>query len=324
MTRKGCSGLKGGHDLAQSLADYAARVDEALVAIPLLQDAEGAAAEVSMIPPAQGAVPEPLKSAMRYSLLLPGKRLRPALLLASYRLLAEDWSAAMPFAISLEMVHTYSLIHDDLPALDNDDLRRGQPTNHRIFGENVAILAGDGLYSLAFETMLTAALTWEPPRAAIAAMEQIARYAGVTGMIAGQTLDVKLEGAKPQTDTVAYIHRHKTADLITAAVTAGLLLGNANSSQLQAGEAYGQNLGMAFQIVDDLLDVQGDTATLGKQTGMDAQRGKMTWPAVHGIAEAQVAARRYGQAAKGAILDAFGCKATFLCELAEQTLTRVR
>jgi geranylgeranyl diphosphate synthase type II len=309
--------------MEQSLATYAAMVDEALAAAPLLRNAQGIAAAVSTLPPPKGEVPEPLKSAMRYSLLLPGKCLRPALLLASCRLLKEDWPTAMPFAISLEMVHAYSLIHDDLPALDNDDLRRGQPTNHRVFGENVAILAGDGLYSLAFETMLAAALTWEPPRAAIAAMEEIARRSGVTGMIAGQTLDVKLEGKEPEADTVAYIHRHKTADLITAAVMAGLLLAGANARQLQAGETYGQNLGMAFQIVDDLLDVQGDTATLGKQTGMDAQRGKMTWPAAYGMDESRTAARRYGQAAKDAIFSVFGGNATFLCELAEQTLTRV-
>jgi geranylgeranyl diphosphate synthase, type II len=309
--------------MEQSLAVYAAMVDEALAAVPLLQNAQGTAATVSTQPPSQGETPEPLRSAMRYSLLLPGKRLRPALLLASYRLLKENWPLAMPFAISLEMVHAYSLIHDDLPALDNDDLRRGQPTNHRVFGENVAILAGDGLYSLAFETMLSAALTWEPPHAAIAAAEEIARRAGVTGMIAGQTLDVKLEGEKPEAETVAYIHRHKTADLITAAVMAGLLLACADTAQLQAGEIYGQNLGIAFQIVDDLLDVQGNTATLGKQTGMDAQRGKMTWPAAYGVDESRAAARCYAQTARNAIFSAFGDRAMFLCELTEQTLTRV-
>jgi len=304
------------------LAEYLAAVDEALAGIPLLEGAQGTQAKAAR-PDSDSEVPEPLRSAMRYSLTLPGKRLRPTLLLASYRLLKPDWHAAMPFAIALEMVHAYSLIHDDLPALDNDDLRRGMPTSHRAFGENMAILAGDGLYSLAFETMLSASLRWKPEQAAIAAMEEIARRAGVRGMIAGQTLDVKLEGTPPVPDTVAYIHRHKTADLITAAVVAGLLLGGADRAQREAGEAYGQNLGIAFQIVDDLLDVQGDATTLGKQTGVDAQRGKMTWPAVYGLdrsrADAETAVRQATDALMG-----FGKQADILRELAQHTLTRVR
>jgi geranylgeranyl diphosphate synthase type II len=260
---------------------------------------------------------------MRYSLTLPGKRLRPALLLASYHLIAEDWQSAMPFAVALEMIHAYSLVHDDLPALDNDDLRRGQPSNHKAFGENIAILAGDGLYSLAFETMLAASLRYRYPKRAINAMEQIARRAGVSGMIAGQTLDVKLEGTSPDAQTVTYIHRHKTADLLTAAVLGGLVLGGATKRQLAAGEAFGQNLGMAFQIVDDLLDLQGDMLTLGKQTGMDAQRGKMTWPSVHGEQAARADAERYLQSAVAA-LSVFGEKAALLSDLAGRMLHRVR
>jgi geranylgeranyl diphosphate synthase type II len=154
-------------------------------------------------------------------------------------------------------------------------------------------------------------------------MEEIARRAGVRGMIAGQTLDVALEGTPPLPETVAYIHRHKTADLITAAVVAGLLLGGADRAQCEAGEVYGQNLGIAFQIVDDLLDVQGDTATLGKQTGMDAQRGKMTWPAVYGLERSRADAGRVVQQAVDA-LTGFGGNADFLRNLAQQTLTRVR
>ncbi len=305
-----------------TLTEYVAAVDEALLTVPLLSGTQGVQAK-AIKPDTDSEVPEPLKSAMRYSLTLPGKRLRPTLLLASYRLINPDWRAAMPFAIALEMVHAYSLIHDDLPALDNDDLRRGMPTNHKVFGENMAILAGDGLYSLAFETMLNAALCWKPAHSAIAAMEEIAHRAGVRGMIAGQTLDVALEGTPPVPDTVAYIHRHKTADLITAAVVAGLLLGGADRVQCEAGEKYGQNLGVAFQIVDDLLDVQGDTAMLGKQTGMDAQRGKMTWPAVYGLEQSRTDAGRAVQQAVDA-LTGFGGKADFLRNLAQQTLTRVR
>ncbi len=297
-------------------------VEAALTAQPLLAGTDALCTEASAQTPADGTVPEPLRSAMRYSLLLPGKRLRPVLLLAAYNLLAEDWQTALPYATALEMIHTYSLIHDDLPALDNDALRRGKPTSHRVFGENIAILAGDGLYSLAMETMLADALQAQEPTRAIAAMEEIARRAGVRGMIAGQTLDVKLEGAQPNAGRVGYIHRHKTADLLTAPVVAGLTLAGADAVQRAAGETYGQQLGLAFQIVDDLLDLHGDVQTLGKQTGMDAQHGKMTWPTVFGEAESRAEARRCIDGAVEA-LGAFGEEASFLRSLALQTLTRV-
>ncbi|MCE5342835.1 MAG: polyprenyl synthetase family protein, partial [Eubacteriales bacterium] len=302
---------------------YVNAVEQAIQATPLLAGALGPASTAAIRPPREGEVPEPLKSAMRYSLTLPGKRLRPALLLASYHLLAEDWQNVLPFAVALEMIHAYSLVHDDLPALDNDDLRRGQPSNHKAFGENIAILAGDGLYSLAFETMLDASVRFRYPRRALAAMEMIAHRAGVRGMIAGQTLDVKLEGTPPDAQTVGYIHRHKTADLLTAAVLSGLMLAGATKRQRAAGEAYGQNLGMAFQIVDDLLDLQGDTLTLGKRTGMDAQRGKMTWPAVYGEHAAHEDAARYLQNAVEAVT-IFEQKATLLSDLAGRMLYRVR
>ena len=269
-----------------------------------------------------GEIPQPLRSAMRYSLSLPGKRLRPVLLLASYHVLKSDWQSVLPYAVALEMIHTYSLIHDDLPALDDDDLRRGQPSNHKVFGENIAVLAGDALYSLAFETMLSAALAWPQPKLALAAMEEIARRAGVRGMIAGQTLDVKLEQTEPSARMVKYIHRHKTTDLITAPVVAGLMLAGAEETQIRAGEAYGQCLGMAFQIVDDLLDVQGDTQTLGKQTGMDAQRGKMTWPSVYGVEIARADARRCVDEAVRALAP-FGESSAFLTTLARDSLSRV-
>ena len=273
--------------------------------------------------PEDDGIPAPLRAAMRYSLLLPGKRLRPTLLLAGYALVAADWETALPFALAMEMIHAYSLIHDDLPALDNDDLRRGQPTNHRVFGENVAILAGDGLYSLAFETMLTASLRFPKPENAIAAMEEIARRAGVRGMIGGQTMDVVMEGQTPSREMVGYIHRHKTADLITAAVVAGLRLADAEASAIAAGETYGQKLGLAFQIVDDLLDLEGDVTTLGKQTGMDAQRGKMTWPTVYGEQAARIMAAQLSDEAIAALAP-FGEKAFDLRELALRTLNRVR
>jgi geranylgeranyl diphosphate synthase type II len=257
---------------------------------------------------------------MRYSLLLPGKRIRPVLLLAACHLVSDGWETALPYAVGLEMIHTYSLIHDDLPALDNDLLRRGKPANHIVFGENVAILAGDGLYSLAFETMLAAAQA-SGSAGALAAVLEIAVRAGVRGMIAGQTLDVKLEGTQPRKDMVHYIQRHKTGDLLTAPLAAGLLIAGANEAQLAAGKTYGAKLGHAFQIVDDLLDLRGNETLLGKQTGMDERRGKMTWPAVYGEETSRVDAQRLIAQAKEA-LSVFGPRAAFLQALADFTLTR--
>ncbi len=303
---------------------FRAAVEEALERYPLLAEAGDAiVTQAPLVEPQEGAIPQPLQSAMRYSLLLPGKRLRPVLLLAAYALMEEDWQEALPFACALEMIHTYSLVHDDLPALDNDPLRRGKPTNHRVFGENMAILAGDGLLNLAYETMLCAPLSERKPAEALAAMREIALRAGVRGMIAGQALDVKLEGMEPREGLVRYIHRHKTADLVAAPIVAGLSLAGATQAQVASGRKYGENLGLAFQIVDDLLDIVGDTKTLGKQTGMDATRGKMTWPSVRGVDQSRKDA---GQAVEAAVnaLETFGSRADFLRDLAQEMLVRVK
>ena len=190
----------------------------------LLPDPGRPVTEPAQEAPAEGEVPQPLRSAMRYSLLLPGKRIRPVLLLAAYHLLRDDWQEAVPFACALEMIHTYSLIHDDLPAMDDDALRRGKPTNHRVYGEAMAILAGDGLLNMAYETMLAAPLTQKAPERALPAIREMAERAGVRGMVAGQVLDVTMEGQTPRKDIVRYIHLHKTADLLTAPLTAGLML----------------------------------------------------------------------------------------------------
>lgn len=271
--------------------------------------------------PAPGQVPQPLRSAMRYSLLLPGKRIRPVLLLMAYHLAREDWQTAIPYACALEMIHTYSLIHDDLPAMDDDAFRRGKPTNHKVYGEGVAILAGDGLLNMAYETMLSAPVTLERPAEAVAAMEEIARRAGVRGMIAGQALDVTLEGQPPRAEYVEYIHEHKTADLLTAPIVAGLKLAGATEEQLEAGRLYGLNLGLAFQITDDLLDLEGDVNLMGKEAGMDAQRGKMTWPAVFGAEQAREDAKRCVDKAIDA-LSCFGHKADKLRALAAGIIGR--
>jgi geranylgeranyl diphosphate synthase type II len=229
-----------------------------------------------------GEIPDRLLEAMRYSLEAGGKRLRPVMLLAACHMAGGDTTAALPFACALEMIHTYSLIHDDLPAMDNDDLRRGKPTNHKVFGEDIAILAGDGLLNAAAELMAREAMRIGDSRG-IRAMEIIMRHAGVTGMIAGQTKDVLSEGEKPRKDLVAYIHSHKTADLLEAPMEAGLALAGADEAQIRAGYEYGYHLGLAFQMTDDLLDVTGDAALLGKNTGMDAALDKMTWVALRGV-----------------------------------------
>ena len=229
-----------------------------------------------------GNIPERLLSAMRYSLEAGGKRLRPVMLLAACEMAGGDTETALPFACALEMIHTYSLIHDDLPALDNDDLRRGRPTNHRMFGEDLAILAGDGLLNAAAELMARAALRMGDARG-IRALEIIMRHAGVTGMIAGQTQDVLSEGETPREETVAYIHSHKTADLLEAPMEAGMALAGADEATIRIGHEYGLHLGLAFQMTDDLLDVTGDAALLGKNTGTDAGLNKMTWVALKGI-----------------------------------------
>ncbi len=300
---------------------YQAAIEKALANLPALAAAQREPVTETDGVPAKGQIPQPLRSAMRYSLLLPGKRLRPTLLLAAYHLLKDDWQQALPFACALEMIHAYSLVHDDLPALDDDKLRRGQPTNHLVFGENMAILAGDGLLNLAYETMLSAPLCETDPVNALRAIREIAVRAGVTGMIAGQTLDVKLEGSEPSRENVRYIHLHKTADLITAPVVAGLMLAGANEEQLNAGLRYGQGIGLAFQIVDDLLDIQGDVRQLGKETGMDAQRGKLTWPAVCGVEQSRQDARDAVAQAVHA-MQFFGEKGLFLAELAQKSLVR--
>lgn len=269
-----------------------------------------------------GYIPEKLFEAMDYSLSAGGKRLRPVLLLAACETLGGDVEAAFPFACALEMIHTYSLIHDDLPAMDNDDLRRGRPTNHKVFGEGMAILAGDGLLSAAMELMLRAAVRMGDLRG-VRAAEAIARRAGVTGMVAGQVMDVTGEGSTPTMEKVDYIHRHKTADLLTAPIEAGFILAGADETTVAAGCEYGLNLGLAFQMVDDLLDVEGDAATLGKTPGKDVAEGKLTWVAVRGIdhtrADAAAAVKKAVEA-----LESVSGNTNFLKTLAQTTLNRVQ
>ncbi len=269
-----------------------------------------------------GQMPERLEEAMAYSLEAGGKRLRPVLLLAVCDAMGKELSSVMPYACALEMIHTYSLIHDDLPAMDNDNLRRGKPTNHMVFGEGMAILAGDGLLHGAMELMLRTACK-DGSMQGLRAAEAIARRAGVTGMVAGQVMDVTQEGGQVTEEKVTYIHAHKTADMLIAPLEAGLILSGAGQEAIEAGIAYGYHLGMAFQMVDDLLDVIGDEQVMGKQTGMDAQQGKMTWVALKGISGTKQDAAEHIRLACDAA-DHFDQGVKFFKELAKNTLNRVQ
>ncbi|MBP3721425.1 MAG: polyprenyl synthetase family protein [Clostridia bacterium] len=231
-----------------------------------------------------GAIPERLLEAMLYSLTAGGKRLRPVLLLAACEAAGGSCETALPYACALEMIHTYSLIHDDLPGMDNDDLRRGRPTNHKVFGEGVAILAGDGLLNAAMEIVLRESVR-SGNMNGVRAAEVLARHAGVTGMIGGQTVDVTMEGSAPTEELVTYIHSHKTSDLLQATMEMGMILAGCGPDQVEKGRCYGYHLGIAFQIVDDILDVTGNPELMGKNTGMD--ENKMTWVALRGVEQAR-------------------------------------
>ncbi len=267
-----------------------------------------------------GEIPERLLEAMRYSLEAGGKRLRPVMLLAACEMAGGRTDTALPFACALEMIHTYSLIHDDLPGMDNDDLRRGKPTNHKAFGEGMAVLAGDGLLNAATELMARAALQIGDSRG-IRAMEIIMRHAGVTGMIAGQAADLTSEGEMPREDLVTYIHSHKTADLLEAPMEAGLALAGADEETCRIGREYGYHLGLAFQMTDDLLDVTGDAALMGKKTGADAELNKMTWVALRGTDGTAKDAAEQAELAVQAI-DRLPWEHTFFTELARGTVSR--
>ena len=267
-----------------------------------------------------GAIPERLLEAMRYSLEAGGKRLRPVMLLAACDMAGGDMETALPFACAMEMIHTYSLIHDDLPAMDNDDLRRGKPTNHKVFGEGMAVLAGDGLLNAAAELMARAALQFNDNRG-IRALEIIMRHAGVTGMVAGQAADLDSEGEEPREETLTYIHSHKTSDLLEAPMEAGLVLAGADEETCRLGRDYGYHLGLAFQMTDDLLDVTGDTALLGKKTGADAEQDKMTWITLRGVEGTQKDAEEQAELAVRAV-DRMPWEHAFFTELARGTVSR--
>ena len=273
-------------------------------------------------PKGESEMPKLLCESMRYSLLAGGKRVRPVLLLAACEMLGGDLEQAKVPAAALEMIHTYSLIHDDLPGMDDDDYRRGRPTNHKVYGVGHAILAGDGLLNFAYESLLKNAMDYSENLAGhVQAAKAIANRAGVCGMIAGQSLDLSSEHMEPDTERLQYIHTHKTADLLTAPLMAAAYIAGASEEQLDALRRFGYCLGIAFQIDDDLLDVEGDAAVLGKQTGMDAQRGKMTWPALMGVQASRERSARLWDEAEEAI-SIFGDRAWFMRSFAQQLRVR--
>jgi geranylgeranyl diphosphate synthase type II len=292
-------------DLAAYLAERRRMVDRALDEV---------------LPPAD-APPASVHRAMRYSVLAGGKRLRPILVIAGAETVGAGADRVMPTACALELIHTYSLIHDDLPAMDDDDFRRGRPTNHKVFGEAVAILAGDALLTLAFRLIADNAARVADPRVVCDVIREVADAAGTEGMVGGQVVDIESEGRAVTPETLDFIHLRKTAALIRVSLRAGALLGGAGASALAAIGTAGERLGLAFQIVDDILDVEGNLEELGKTAGSDERKQKATYPALHGLDASRQRARMLIQDAKAALAP-LGPAARPLAALADFILER--
>lgn len=289
---------------------------------PLKKTLKEYAAEVNQrleeLLPAEDAVPGEIHTAMRYSVFAGGKRLRPVLAMLMCDACGVDHSRVLNAACALEMIHTYSLIHDDLPAMDDDDLRRGQPSCHRKFGEDIAILAGDALLTYAVEVIADA---FDDPLLSVKVLRCVIRAVGTQGMIGGQVLDVTLENTAPTLEKVESVHRWKTGALITASVSIGAIAAQASEKIVAAAESYGKNIGHAFQIADDILDIRSTAEELGKTPGKDSAEGKITYPAVLGLDESEKRARQY---VKNALEDIsiLGDHAGTLSELAEYIVER--
>ena len=260
--------------------------------------------------------------AMKYSLLAPGKRIRPTLLLAFCEACGGDVTAALPYACAVEMVHSYSLIHDDLPCLDNDDLRRGRPSNHIVYGEDIALLAGDALQTLAFESMLGETALEKNGIKGAKAAGILAAAAGAGGMVGGQTIDVITEGKSPSLDIVLEMYSKKTGRLLKAPCVMGCVLADADEKRISAAKAYAENIGLAFQIVDDILDITSDTSVLGKPVGSDAENNKVNYVTLLGIEEAKAKVCDLTQAAVES-LDVFDRNTGFLSLLAAELASRI-
>jgi len=269
--------------------------------------------------PAPSAKPATIHKAMRYSVFAGGKRLRPVLTLAAAEACGGKIPAALPAACAVECIHTYSLIHDDLPCMDDDDLRRGRKTNHKVFGEGIAVLAGDALLTMAFEILSRAKPTRRYPVAA--QISDLAVAAGSRWLVGGQVADLEGEGRKLGGEDLKYIHRCKTAALLTASIRLGAMSANATPAQLRALTTFGRSVGLAFQIIDDILDVTQPSEKLGKSAGKDAASQKVTYPAVFGLEKSRAEAHRLTRAAH-AFLKSFESRADILRALADHLLVR--
>ena len=289
--------------------------------LPDFFESDRAAVEAALeqILPSENTQPESIHRAMRYSIRAGGKRVRPVLCIETARMFSHDLEGAIRVGSAIECIHTYSLIHDDLPALDNDDLRRGKPTSHKVFGEAIAILAGDALLTLAFQTLATAPL--EPARG-VRVIAEIAAAAGtVDGMVGGQVADVEAGGKPVDQPTIEYIHRSKTAALIRGSIVAGAIAGGAATDDVERLRRFGDYIGWAFQVVDDLLDVEESSATLGKTAGKDRAQAKATYPALYGIEKSRAIAADLERRALAEVAF-FGERAACLRQLAEFLVAR--
>jgi geranylgeranyl diphosphate synthase, type II len=276
-------------------------------------------AELDRLVPPETTAPETIHRAMRYSLFAGGKRIRPILCIEAARTISAGCSGIMAAACSLEMIHTYSLIHDDLPALDNDDYRRGKPTNHKVFGDAMAILAGDSLLTLAFQVL---AQLDAPDYTRARLIAELAVASGtVGGMIGGQVADLEGEGKPPSAQLLDTIHRAKTGALLRASLRMGAHAAGASESQYEALSSYGEHVGLAFQIVDDILDVEESSEALGKTAGKDAAQHKITFPAVYGLETSRRMAQEECERAH-AVLTPFNDGARRLHELADLIVHR--
>lgn len=270
---------------------------------------EGLLRELKKVP----AYDETLEKAMEYSLMAGGKRLRPVLLMAAADAVGKDGAAFLTTGCAIEMIHTYSLIHDDLPAMDNDDYRRGKPTNHKVFGDGIAVLAGDALLTLAFEVMLRQ--EGAAPETLVTVVSEMSRAAGPYGMVGGQVLDIEGEGRRLDLTALRKIHMGKTGALFCAAIRSGAILAGAKEEELAALTLYAERFGLAFQITDDILDVTGDEAAIGKPVGSDVRNEKATYVTLTSLEEAKKLAEDAVEEAVAA-LDIFGERAAFLRDLA--------
>jgi len=272
----------------------------------------------------KGPFPTSLYKAIQYSLFAGGKRIRPILSMASFEAVGGKGEGILPFACALEMIHTYSLIHDDLPAMDNDDYRRGKPTCHKVFGEGVGILAGDALLTEAFQLMTHQAIQELPKHRGglvLHVIHEVAQAAGMLGMVGGQVLDIESEGKEVDFPTLQYIHTHKTGALILVSVRLGARLGGASEEVLKALARYGEGVGLAFQIADDILNIEGNATQLGKKTGSDLSRRKATYPTLLGIEESKRRAKELVEMSVYTIRS-LGAEAEPLREIARFVLSR--